>query len=248
MYIYSYILLTFTKEDLYFVEWNSTPNGKGISYPIGFTLSVDRNITLYAQWGQMPKNAVDLGLSVLWATINVGANFPEDYGDYFAWGETQPQSYYDWSTYKWCNGSYNNQTKYNSNSNYGTVDYKTQLELDDDAAYANWGAAWRMPTDAEWTELINNCTWSRTIQIGVNGYKITSKSNGNSIFLPVAGYCDTKLREADNDGWYWSSSHGTDSSPHEASCILFNLNIAGSNARHGNCYRSYGLSIRPVCP
>ncbi|MCQ2319676.1 MAG: hypothetical protein MJZ90_12290 [Bacteroidales bacterium] len=100
---------------------------------------------------------VDLGLpsGLLWATCNVGADSPEDYGDYFAWGETETKSDYDWDTYKWCNGSYNTLTKYNTKSSYGTVDNKTTLELSDDAARANWGGSWRMPTEAEFQELIN---------------------------------------------------------------------------------------------
>ncbi|MDY4512770.1 MAG: hypothetical protein SPE10_04900, partial [Paludibacteraceae bacterium] len=103
---------------------------------------------------------VDLGLSVKWATCNVGASKPEEYGNYYAWGETTTKSTYNWSTYKWCNGSKTTLTKYNTSSSYGTVDNKTVLELADDAARANWGGAWRMPTDAEWTELRENCTWT----------------------------------------------------------------------------------------
>ena len=150
---------------------------------------------------------VDLGLSVKWATCNVGASKPEEYGDYFAWGETQPKSTYNWSTYKYCNGSYNTLTKYNNSSSYGTVDNKTQLELSDDAARANWGGSWRMPTRAEQGELRENCTWTWTTQNGVNGYKVTSKKNGNSIFLPAAGYRDvSSLSNAGSYGDYWSSS------------------------------------------
>jgi hypothetical protein len=130
---------------------------------------------------------VDLGLSVKWATCNVGATKPEEYGDYFAWGETTPKDAYDWSTYKWCNGGPSTQTKYCTNSSYGTVDNKTTLDLSDDAACANWGGSWRMPTRAEQDELRNNCTWTWTTQNGVNGYKVTG-TNGNSIFLPAAGY------------------------------------------------------------
>ena len=154
---------------------------------------------------------VDLGLSVKWATCNVGATKPEEYGDYFAWGETQPKSNYDWSTYKYCNGSYKTLTKYNNSSSYGTVDNKTTLDLSDDAARANWGGSWRMPTRAEQDELRNNCTWTWTTQNGVNGYKVTSKSNGNSIFLPAAGYRDdSSLNNAGSTGYYWSSSLYTD--------------------------------------
>ena len=95
-------------------------------------------------------------MSVKWATCNVGATKPEEYGDYFAWGETDPKSTYDWSTYKYCNGSSSTLTKYNTDNSQGTVDNKTTLDLSDDAARANWGDSWRMPTDAELTELRSN--------------------------------------------------------------------------------------------
>ena len=99
---------------------------------------------------------VDLGLpsGIKWATCNVGATTPEEYGDYFAWGETQPKDYYDWSTYKYCNGDEYSITKYCTRSTYGTVDIKTTLELSDDAARVNWGGKWRMPTIEEQKELL----------------------------------------------------------------------------------------------
>ena len=114
---------------------------------------------------------VDLGLTsgTLWATMNVGANSPEEYGDYFAWGETSPKEVYNWSTYKWCKGSYKTMTKYCTSSSYGTVDDKTELELEDDAAHVNWGAAWRMPTKEQQDELRNSCTWTWTKKNNVNG-------------------------------------------------------------------------------
>lgn len=149
--------------------------------------------------------AVDLGLSVKWASFNVGASSPEEYGDYFAWGETEPKSTYSRITYKWCNGSSTSMTKYCTSSSFGTVDGKTILDLADDAAHVNWGGNWRMPTKAEQDELrnTNNCTWTWTTQNGVNGYKVTSKKNGNSIFLPAAG---SSLGYAGSSGYYWSSS------------------------------------------
>ena len=187
---------------------------------------------------------VDLGLSVKWATMNVGASKPEDYGDYFAWGETEPKEVYDWSTYKYCQGSETTLTKYNTDSNYGTVDNKTQLEFTDDAARANWGGSWRMPTDAELTELRSNCTWTWTTQNGVNGYKVTSKSNGNSIFLPAAGYRrGSSSGGAGSYSYYWSSSLNTDY-PYYAWYVYFD---SGGVYRNGN-YRYYGLTVRPVCP
>ena len=188
---------------------------------------------------------VDLGLpsGLLWATMNVGASSPEDYGDYFAWGETTTKGYYDWSTYKW--GSSSSLTKYNTKSRYGTVDNKTVLELSDDAASVNWGGSWRMPTKDEWTELKNsdNCTWTWTTQGGHNGYKVTSKSNGNSIFLPAAGCRDSKLSYAGDYGYYWSSSLYA-GLPYRAWGVNFRSGLA-DDWYDGDRY--YGVSVRPVC-
>ena len=121
---------------------------------------------------------VDLGLpsGTLWATCNVGASAPEEYGDYFAWGEITPKNIYDWSTYKWCNGSENSITKYCTNSEYGYNgfrDGKKQLDLEDDAAYVYWGSHWRIPTEDQLDELIDECTWTWTTQNGINGRMVT---------------------------------------------------------------------------
>ena len=187
---------------------------------------------------------VDLGLSVMWATCNVGAVSPEDYGDYFAWGETSPKSTYNWSTYKWRKGAHNNLTKYSTNSGYGTVDNKKHLDLSDDAARSNWGGSWRMPTHDEFTELREKCTWTWTTQNGVEGYKVTSKTNGNSLFLPAAGYrLNSSLSCAGSYGYYWSSSLSTDL-PYYARFVYFN----SSNVDWFFNYRYYGRSVRPVCP
>ena len=190
---------------------------------------------------------VDLGLSVKWATCNVGATKPEEYGDYFAWGETEPKSTYDWSTYKWCNGSYDTQTKYCIDSYYGTVDNKNQLELSDDAARANWGGSWRMPTKAEQDELREQCTWTWTSQNGVYGYKVTSKKSGytnKSIFLPAAGYRDdSSFDYAGSYGDYWSSSLYSDLSRY-----AHGLGFHSSDVYCYSDFRSYGQSVRPVCP
>lgn len=184
---------------------------------------------------------VDLGLSVKWATCNVGATRPEEAGDYFAWGETKPNSTCSWSTYKWC--SYDAQTKYNTKSMYGIVDNKKTLELRDDAARVNRGGSWRMPTYDEWTELRNNCTWKWTTQNGVNGYKVTSKKNGKSIFLPAVGYREgSSLSLAGSDGYYWSSSLYADY-PYYAWSVYFN---SGCTRMFYN-YRYCGRSVRPVC-
>ena len=187
---------------------------------------------------------VDLGLSVKWATCNVGANKPEDYGDYFAWGETEPKRTYKWRTYKWYRDSEESQTKYCTRSRCGTVDNKTVLEAADDAACANWGGSWRMPTHAELTELQGQCTWTWTTQNGVKGYKVTSKRNGNSIFLPAAGYRNgSSLCRAGRRGEYWSSSLYADYPVTAWVVCIYSDSKYGSNR-----YRYHGLSVRPVCP
>lgn len=205
---------------------------------------------------------VDLGLSVKWATFNVGATKPEEYGDFFAWGETEPyyeagyaqvdrqahwksgKSGYDWSTYKYCNGSVSTLTKYCTNSSYGTVDNKTVLDLGDDAAHVNWGGSWRMPTKAEQDELRDNCTWTWTTLNGVNGYKVVSKVNGNSIFLPASGSrYDIFYYRFGSFGDYWSSSlSGGDSN-----CAC-GINFAANYVSWYDYYRSHGQSVRAVCP
>lgn len=154
---------------------------------------------------------VDLGLpsGILWATCNVGATTPDGYGDYFAWGETQPKATYNWSTYQYANGDYDQLTKYCTYSYYGYngfTDDLTTLLSEDDAATANWGNDWRMPTWAEWEELKNNTTVIWMTRNGVNGRLFTA-SNGDSLFLPAAGYrLDGELDDVGNLGRYWSSS------------------------------------------
>lgn len=162
---------------------------------------------------------VDLGLpsGTLWATCNVGASKPEEYGDYFAWGETTTKSTYEWGTYKYSS---------------------------DDAATANWGSGWQMPSREQCYELINSSytttTW--TTMNGVKGRRITSKSNRNSIFLPAAGYRGgTSLYNAGYDGYCWSRSRDTSDSGN-----AYGLTIYSSGINTLNYYRYYGLSVRPV--
>ncbi len=186
---------------------------------------------------------VDLGLSVKWATMNVGANAPEECGDYFAWGETQPKEEYIWSTYKWCEGNYDTQTKYCTDSYYGTVDNKTILDLEDDAATVNWGGAWRMPTKEELQELLEDCTWTKVVQNDHNCYMVTGP-NGNTIILPAAGvFDDTIIEEYNTMGCYWSSSLSEDSSSN-----AYYLYFSSGEVDWDGLERFYGLSIRPVLP
>ena len=195
-----------------------------------------------------PEHAyVDLGLpsGTLWATCNVGASSPEDYGDYFAWGETQPKDDYSWSTYQHCNGSENTLTKYCNDASYGYngfTDNLTTLQPEDDAATANWGNGWRMPTNEEWQELYNNTTMTWTQQNGVYGRLFTA-SNGNSLFLPAAGYrCYAELDDAGDYGYYWSSSLYTDR-PYDAWYFRF---FSGYYGMYYGFGRYFGLTVRPV--
>lgn len=187
---------------------------------------------------------VDLGLSVKWATMNVGATSPEEYGDYFAWGETQPKSEYNWGTYKWCDGEYGNLTKYCSLSEFGIVDNKTKLEPEDDAATVNWGGAWRMPTRNEQDELRTECNWTLDTMNGVDGYTVTGP-NGNSIFLPMPGYFyDKVIEDIGINGTYWSSEHAE---YYSSEAYVFYIYADGDISWNVDA-RCYGNSIRPVLP
>ena len=192
---------------------------------------------------------VDLGLpsGLLWATCNVGANNPQDYGDYFAWGETQPKTIYNWTTYQYANGTswedpQLTKSCYDSNYGYnGFTDNLTTLLPEDDAATANWGDGWRMPTQEEFQELLENTTVTWITQNGVNGRLFTA-SNGNTLFLPAAGYrWHDGLGGVGNIGYYLSSSLYTDN-PSRAWTLVFVSDYCGLN--YGS--RNYGQSVRPV--
>ena len=191
---------------------------------------------------------VDLGLpsGTLWATCNVGADTPEGYGDYFAWGETAPKNNYDWSTYMWyCNGSNNTLTKYCTDSYYGSdgfTDGKTELDPEDDAAYVNWGPSWRMPTTEQQRELYENCSSVWTTQNGVNGYLFTGP-NGNTLFLPAAGYrWKESLDSVGSYGMYWSRTLYS-SNPYYAYNLYFS---SGDWSSWYYYYRYYGRTVRAV--
>ena len=191
--------------------------------------------------------AVDMGRSVKWASFNLGATVPEDYGDYYAWGETELKDDYSWETYKWCNGAYYKLNKYcpvDKTVFWGgaeTPDDKTGLEPEDDVAHVNLGGNWRMPTFAEITELIENCSWVWTTQNGVNGRLVTG-TNGNSIFLPAAGRRDgTNLNDAGSKGYYWSSSLDSDIPQY-----VWNVSFSSGEAYRNDGLRHYGYTVRPV--
>ncbi|MBO7481436.1 MAG: hypothetical protein J6T63_04920 [Bacteroidales bacterium] len=192
---------------------------------------------------------VDLGLpsGTKWATCNVGASKPEEYGDYFAWGETTMKEECSWINYSFreSGDAYGNVkfNKYKSDGRNGVVDSLDVLETADDAAAANWGNDWRMPTKQEMKELDDSCKATWTTKNGVQGCLITGP-NGNSIFLPAAGYRNiTNMEYLGTLCGYWSSSDDTHYS-YAAWSLICNMSSCYIDREQ---YRYYGLSIRPVC-
>ena len=215
---------------------------------------------------------VDLGLSVKWAKCNIGAENPENYGAYFAWGETEPKDNYSWENYKWCNGSQTTLTKYNIDSDYGTVDNLTTLEIADDAAAANWGGAWRMPTYNELSALLDSCYWEWTTNYNSKGsgyivYKVKNpddmgvkKTQGSTvttsatyslsdahIFLPAAGFREDAYLYVQSMYGYYRLASLDENYPSSAWYAYFG---SGSVGRGGGRYggRNRGCSVRPVHP
>lgn len=197
---------------------------------------------------------IELGLSVRWATFNIGAITPEEYGDTYAWGENEHKdAFYLWEEYKWCGSSRETLTKYCTSSSYGAVDHKTTLDPEDDVAHVRWGGSWRMPTKAELIELKENCTWTwygigNTEFNGVAGYKVTSKIKGYTdrfIFLPAGGYRQTEsLHFAGYEGYYWSSTLYT-GGPFNSWSLYFDSKDVDANRYTA---RYFGIYVRPVCP
>lgn len=202
--------------------------------------------------------AVDMGLSVKWSSVNVGARTPEEPGIFVAWGETEAKDIYNWSTYKHLQEG---ETEHKYINKYqirdgerggGWYDYeynfigdgKTTLDPEDDVAHVNWGGGWVMPTQADWVEIYENCSRKWTIQNEVYGYEITG-SNGNSIFLPAAGYrYGGPLYGEGANGYYWSSSLNEYYSSN-GRCLYF---YSGDFNPWYHYYRYSGFSVRPVCP
>jgi hypothetical protein len=184
------------------------------------------NIDSYASFKVIiPDGVVDMGLSVMWATCNLGAATPDKYGDYYAWGETKTKTDYTWSNYKWGKND-SSLTKYNK------TDGKTTLDLEDDVAYVKLGGRWRMPTSPEIDELRSNCTIKRTTYNGVTGYQYTSKKNGNTFFVPTGGKRYNGYLNYEGNSYLWSSYKGLYITSTVSSCST------------GEIYR--GLPVRPV--
>ena len=214
------------------------------SNKVYFKTGTDGTTAEALPWKYDPYNGyeyVDLGLpsGLKWATCNVGATSPEAYGDYFAWGETQPAPGFNYiesncATYGLSISELQSQ---------GYIDNEGNLTSSHDAATANWGGSWRMPTEAEQQELIDNCTWTWTAQNGVNGYRVTG-SNGNSIFLPAAGYrIESSLGYDGYRGYYWSSTPGDGSYVGSRAYGLF---YDGAECVDWSYLRYFGFTVRPI--
>lgn len=200
----------------------------------------------------IPINAqhayVDLGLSVKWATCNIGSTQPWERGEFFSWGETENKRINNWDTYKYSEGAHA-LTKYCSNPDYawhGVVDSVSVLDPEDDVAHIKWGGTWRIPTKAQIDELLENCDWTWTTLNEVNGYRVTGKKPGytdRSIFLPVTGeYNDGKVFDYRLHGYYWSRNCGTVTSE---TAYTLEVYTKGSSAEIQS--RCKSLAVRPVC-
>lgn len=240
--LYNYIL----NDDMTFF---STSDVDGDGSVTSADVTVVYNILLGIIPGGETHEYVDLGLpsGTLWATTNVGASTPEEYGDYFAWGETTPKEIYDWNTYQWCNGRWNKMTKYCTISTHGDngfTDGKTELDPEDDAATANWGPQWCMPTYEQQEELRTMCTWTWTTSNGVDGFRVSR--NGKSIFLPAAGYHFTNNYYRPGEmGYYWSRTLGSSRSYYANYIYFYSMNGSeGIDAYYGD--RDSGFSVRAV--
>ena len=221
------------------VDHNGRVNIADVSGLIDYLLS--------GTWGYDEHEYVDLGLpsGTLWATMNIGALAPYDFGNYFLWGEVETKALFNWTTYKWCDGTDETLTKYCTDASYGSVDNKSELEPEDDAAYVNWGPSWRMPTSEQFQELIDYCTWESVSNHGVNGNWITGPS-GNTIFLPCAGYrTDASYIGTGDYGIYWSRTLSNSNRPDLARSLHI-MKFGVSAVQCVSDYRAYGATVRPV--
>ena len=230
------ILYIADDQTIYFITKNRSSN----------CIPIETAIRIYNAYSDTKGyEYVEMGDGLKWAVMNVGASRPEEYGNYYAWGEISPKSDYDWSTYKYGISS-SSLTKYVTSSNYGVVDERTSLEENDDVASVIWGGSWRIPSDADWIWLILNCTWKWTTSYNgteVSGYIITSNVSGyigNSFFLPASGTRRrTSISGINDEGGYWSSSLSH-------SQLAYFLALSSSHVIKSSLSRVCGLSVRPV--
>ena len=233
---------TGSAEITYSVTENPSASTERTAYFALESISKEHSIKIpyYArQYVQQETFAVDLGLSVKWASCNIGATKSEEYGKYYAWGETEEKSDYSWATYKWCDGTKTSLTKYCTDRFYGLIDDKLILEPEDDVARVKWGGNWRIPTTHEISELLDSCTWEWVTNNGVEGQLVTGP-NGNSIFLPAAGLRrGTFFVDCGSYGHYYSAENYCS----YAMQFFFDYNSVSDWASEERCC---GYTIRPV--
>ena len=242
--------ITFTRSDGYTATYTSSAD---ITLSAGYFYTMynkDSGLTFKdSSSNAVPiPTAVDLGLSVKWASFNLGASTESECGGYYSWGMSYNAGS-TWTNYKFVSGYLNNEpqfTKYNTVSTYGPIDNKTVLDAEDDVAHVKLGGKWRMPTCAEFQELIDNCTWTFATVDDVYGFYIKSKTNSNKIFLPRYGHKEGSTVHSNTHGYYWSSSLRTEDSRY----AMFLLYYTGSGSMYKNidngAQRNYALPIRPV--
>ena len=224
-------------------------NGQNVKSEIfGLRLAMSETQSSFTCPDDHHPHLIDLGLpsGTLWACCNVGSTTPEEYGGYYAWGETETKDNYSWSTYKWCEGRPLSINKYCYDSTYGIIDNILTLELTDDAAYVNWGPEWQMPTKEQQDELRNECDWEWSVVNDVPGMKVKSRTTGSYIFLPAAGYISgSSPSNTTTHGYYQSASldlvHSDDS-------YYFFFNSQGHYWQDfsSTVGRDVGFSVRPV--
>lgn len=185
---------------------------------------------------------VDMGLSVMWASYNVGAKKPNGYGNYYAWGETTTKQKYDWSTLKYCSDKRGDTfTKYVNSSSFGQVDDKLRLDEEDDVAHVVWGGDWRMPTKAEMDELVDSCNWRWNVMDGYMGYRVTAK-NGNSIFLPAPGFREGIDLVNEN----LTAEYASCEADPELCSFVYSINVERGDHSVQSFARSDGFVVRAV--
>ena len=213
--------------------------------------------TLYYPHYSEKHDYVDLGLSVKWASCNIGASSPSELGEYYSWGEVSPKSDYSWMTYSFWQKSrfWDNRpvlSKYCTHKNFGTKDNLVKLEEEDDVAHLVWGGKWRMPTYKELEELLSKCQWEWTSRDGVNGYLVKSRINGNSIFLPAGGlFYNCNVWKGSSKGYYWLSTL-VENYPDQADALVFDESgpylstYLSYSERFLDLDRCFGCLVRPV--
>lgn len=255
----------FTREGYSFAGWNTMRDGTGTAYTDQQKIKVVADMTLYAQWNEVrpvtmhnDHEYIDLGLPSgnMWATCNIGADAPEEAGNYYAWGETAPKQTYTAENYPYIRLVIENEdtlrklTKYCSQSNFGYEGFRDELEsllAEDDAAAVNWGGQWKTPSEEDYNELFENCTITTDTINNVVGLTFKA-TNGNSIFMPAVRYYSDEGLANYVCGRYWTSTLATDISYTDPTCAIhcsFYLEYEDADVYPWS--RECGMPVRAIC-